>query len=111
MSTEGTIATATTETDSATPSTVTQTVSIPAKSNRTFSKRLVLINSVLAWAVMFYAIYGQQASAVTVSAFAFLATICGTYMGVGASDLKQMLSAMVPNPFAQPPYDGGEPPV
>lgn len=108
--TEGPVAISKTETESATPSTVTQTVSIPEKASRTFSKRLVFLNSALAWCVMFYSIYSEQAAAVAVSAFAFIATLGGAYMGIGHADLKQMLTAMVPSPFATPPYDGGEPP-
>jgi hypothetical protein len=89
---------------------------LPQKSNRTFSKRMVCINSALAWGVMFYAVYTQQAAAVAISAFGFIATLGASYMGVGAFDLRQFLSALAPSGGYGMPLDApldsqaGEPP-
>ncbi|MFC3326192.1 hypothetical protein [Mesorhizobium cantuariense] len=85
---------------------------LPAKSSRTFSKRMVCINSALAWAVLVYSIYSQQAAAVAVSAFGFIATLGATYMGVGHMDLRQLLFLLAPTGGYGMPVDpplGAEP--
>ncbi|MER9883087.1 hypothetical protein [Mesorhizobium sp. M0118] len=70
---------------------------LPEKSSRAFSKRMVCINSALAWAVLVYSIYSEQAAAVAVSAFGFIATLGATYMGVGHMDLRQLLASLTPS--------------
>jgi hypothetical protein len=61
---------------------------------RTFSKRLVVVNSALAWAVLAVALFTNQAAAVSAYAFGFLAAIGGAYMGVGHMDLRMFLSSL-----------------
>ncbi|PKA40459.1 hypothetical protein CWR43_28200 [Rhizobium sullae] len=66
-------------------------------SSRRFSKWLVGINVALAWCAIFLAIIYMQASAVVVSAFAFIGLIAGAYMGVGHADYRAFLRNAVAN--------------
>lgn len=88
----------TTETTNA-PASVTKTVTIPETSKRTFSKRMVVINSALAWAAVFVSIVYMQAAYVAATAMFLILALGGTYMGIGHMDLKQILKSMIPNPL------------
>jgi hypothetical protein len=63
---------------------------------RTFSKRLVVVNCALAWATLAYAIGTGQAAAVAAYVFSFIATLAGCYLGVGHLDLRQFIAAALP---------------
>lgn len=63
-------------------------------SRRTFSKRLVILNCILAWVAIFYSIYTGQSQYVAIAGLTFIASLGGVYMGVGNSDLKNILSAI-----------------
>jgi hypothetical protein len=65
-----------------------------APKQRTFSKRLVVVNCALAWGIMAWAVATGQAGAVASYVFAFLAAVGGTYMGVGHADLRMFLSSL-----------------
>lgn len=87
----------------------------PPKSKRTFSKRMVIVNSALAWAAVFLSIIYAQAAYVAATAMFLILALGGTYMGIGHMDLRHMLRAMIPSQFGgyggyPQPYDGGEPP-
>lgn len=60
---------------------------------RVFSKRLVIINGVLAWITVFAGIYFGTPE-VAVSAIALITAISGTYMGIGYMDLRAMINAV-----------------
>jgi hypothetical protein len=88
----------TTETTTA-PASVVKTVTIPETSKRTFSKRMVVINSALAWAAVFVSIIYMQAAYVAATAMFLILALGGTYMGIGHMDLKQILKSMIPGPL------------
>lgn len=98
----------TTETTNA-PASVVKTVSIPETSKRTFSKRMVVINSALAWAAVFVSIVYMQAAYVAATAMFLILALGGTYMGIGHMDLKQILKSMIPSPFGGGGYDVPQP--
>lgn len=72
------------------------------KSSRTFSKRMVIVNCVLAWAAIFLSIFYAQAAYVAVAGMTLIAALGGVYMGVGNRDLAMMLSAFNPSASIQP---------
>jgi hypothetical protein len=65
-----------------------------APKGRTFSKRLVVANCALVWALLAYATATGQLASVASYAFGFLAAIGGAYMGVGHMDLRTFLSTL-----------------
>jgi hypothetical protein len=84
---------------------------VTPKSRRTFSKRLVALNVVLAWIAVFTSVY-YGTSEVAVSALAMIAALGGTYMGVGYMDLKAIVGAIRGNPDYGTTYtsnDSGSP--
>lgn len=72
------------------------------KSSRTFSKRMVIVNCLLAWAAIFLSILYAQAAYVAVAGMTLIAALGGLYMGVGSRDLSMLLSAFGQNPPEQP---------
>lgn len=75
---------------------------------RTFSKRMVVINTALAWAAVFTSIVYAQAAAVAATAMFLVLAINGVYMGIGHADLKEFLKSMIPSAAAaivDPPKD------
>jgi len=64
-------------------------------SKRTFSKRVVVVNNILAWAAVFFAIYMTQSEWVAVGAFGLLAAINTWYMEVGHKDLAKLADTEV----------------
>jgi uncharacterized membrane protein YvbJ len=50
------------------PASIVKTVTIPETSKRTFSKRMVIVNSALAWAAVFVSIVYMQAAYVAATA-------------------------------------------
>lgn len=60
------------------------------KPNRTFSKRMLVINNVAAWVAIFLSIWlGQGVAGIVVPAMAtFLFAAFGAYIGVGHLDLR-----------------------
>lgn len=64
------------------------------KSSRTFSKRMVIVNCILAWAAIFLSIIYSQAAYVAVAGMTLIAALGGVYMGVGHKDLVTMLTAI-----------------
>lgn len=64
------------------------------KSSRTFSKRMVIVNCMLAWAAIFLSIVYAQAAYVAVAGMTLIAALGGFYMNVGHKDLVTMLTAI-----------------
>ncbi len=67
------------------------------KSSRTFSKRMVIVNCMLAWAAIFLSIFYAQAAYVAVAGMTLIAALGGFYMNVGAKDLALMLASFGQN--------------
>lgn len=61
-----------------------------AKPKRSFTKRVALVNLILAWIVIFVSIYFQQPSVANV-ALGLVITLFGLYAGVGHLDYKEVL--------------------
>jgi len=61
------------------------------RSRRTFSKRVIIINGILAWITVFASIHYEVAE-IGVTALGVLATIITAYMGVGHMDFRSMLN-------------------
>lgn len=68
---------------------------MPKKSNRTFSKRLVIINVALAWMLMFASVIWQQAEYVIGGGFALIGTMFGVYAGVGHLDFRKAVELSI----------------
>jgi cytochrome c biogenesis protein CcdA len=66
------------------------------KSKRTFSKRMVVVNCILAWAAIFLSIIYAQAAYVAVAGMTLIAALGGIYMGVGHQDLVKILATFGP---------------
>lgn len=60
----------------------------PKFSSRRFSKRLVAVNIVLTWILMFLSVVYQQAEHVIAGGFALIGSIFGIYAGVGHLDFR-----------------------
>ncbi|GAJ91049.1 hypothetical protein [Rhizobium rhizogenes] len=67
-------------------------------SSRRFSKWLVAVNVLLAWAAIFLAIVYLQAAAVVASGFAFIGLVAGAYMGIGHADYRAFVRNAQPAP-------------
>lgn len=62
---------------------------MPKKSSRSFSKRLVLINVVLVWALMFASVFFRESEHVVNGGFALIGTLFGIYTGIGHLDFRK----------------------
>ena len=60
----------------------------PGKPSRRFTKRVLIVNMVLVWALMFLSVVYQEAQHVVPAAFALIGVLFGTYTGVGHMDLR-----------------------
>lgn len=69
---------------------MTQTT--PLKPGRSFSKRILLLNVVLAWVAVFFAIPYEQAEFVVGAALTMIGAIYGAYTGIGHLDLRRMIA-------------------
>jgi hypothetical protein len=67
---------------------VARSTSRATTSSRRFSKWLVAVNVLLAWAAIFLAIIYLQAAAVVASGLAFIGLVAGAYMGIGHADYR-----------------------
>jgi hypothetical protein len=56
--------------------------------NRTFSKRLVTCNTIMAWVLMFYSIHEGIGMGIAPLGLSFIAGIGAWYMKVGHDDFK-----------------------
>ena len=65
----------------------------PAKSSRSFSKRVLVANALLAWGAIYFAIAQGQAEAIAASGFALIAALYGAYTGIGHLDYRSVLAA------------------
>lgn len=64
------------------------------RTQRRFSKQMIVINCALAWGAIFFAIYSNQSQWITVSAFGLIAAINAYYMKVGHDDLSKILTTV-----------------
>jgi len=64
-----------------------------AKSSRTFSKRMLVLNVALAWGAIYFAIWHDQAGAIAAGGFALIATLYGAYTGIGHLDYRSVLAS------------------
>ena len=62
---------------------------MPKKSARAFSKRIVVTNMILVWALMFLAVVLDQAEHVISGGFALIGVLFGVYAGVGHMDFRK----------------------
>lgn len=68
---------------------------MPEKSTRTFSKRMVMANILLIWILMFAAIVFGQAEHVINGGFALIGTLFGVYAGVGHLDYRKAIELSI----------------
>ena len=61
------------------------------KSNRTFTKRFIILNLVLVWALIILGILTNQAEHVIKEGFALIGVIFGVYTGVGHLDYRRAI--------------------
>lgn len=62
------------------------------KGKRTFTKRLVGINIVLAWTVLFFALYSGHLEAIITHVFGFITVLISIYTGVGHMDYRHAIA-------------------
>lgn len=75
------------------------------ESKRTFTKRLILLNCMLAWAAIFVSMFLNQSQWIAVSAFGLIASICAYYMEIGHRDLAKILGNVAGNKVDQVPEE------
>lgn len=68
---------------------------MPEKSSRSFSKRMVVANIVLIWALMFVSVVYGQAEHVINGGMALIGTLFGVYAGVGHLDYRKAIELSI----------------
>lgn len=61
-------------------------------SGRRTSKRILILNTALAWGLAFYSLYTNQGSAAVASSIALIGALYGSYVGVGHLDYRRVLT-------------------
>lgn len=61
------------------------------KSNRTFTKRFIILNLVLVWALIILGVLTGQADEVIKEGFALIGVIFGVYTGIGHMDYRRAI--------------------
>lgn len=67
------------------------TETVIEKSNRTFTKRFIILNLVLVWALIILGVATNQAEHVIKEGFALIGVIFGVYTGVGHLDYRRAI--------------------
>lgn len=70
---------------------------------RRFSKRVLVVNLALVWALMFFAVFFNEAQWVVPSGFALIGLLYGAYTGVGHLDFRKFVELSVSRLFEGEP--------
>lgn len=65
------------------------------RSNRRFTKRILLANMILIWALVFVSVVYQQAEHVIPGAMALIGTMFGFYTGIGHLDMRKAVELSI----------------